>query len=80
MARVVRPAAQIFILDVPDAAKREDCESARRAAGAALNPPHCYYPKRFFQEFAAAAARHAKIEDQALPGYENSRFRYNFLL
>jgi SAM-dependent methyltransferase len=80
MVRVVRPAAKIFILDVPDAAKREDCESARRAAGAALNPPHCYYPKQFFQEFAAAAGRHAKIEDQALPGYENSRFRYNILL
>jgi SAM-dependent methyltransferase len=80
MVRVVRPAARIFILDVPDATKREDCESARRAAGAALNPPHCYYPKEFFLGFAAAAGRHAKIEDQALPGYQNSRFRYNVLL
>jgi ubiquinone/menaquinone biosynthesis C-methylase UbiE len=80
MVRVVRPGAPILILDVPDAAKREACEDARRASGAALNPPHCYYPKQFFEEFAAAAGRHAKIEDQAVPGYANSAYRYNVLL
>jgi ubiquinone/menaquinone biosynthesis C-methylase UbiE len=78
--RVVRPSAPILILDVPDAAKREACEKARRASGAALNPPHCFYPKQFFEEFAAAAGRHAKIKDQAVPGYANSAFRYNVLL
>jgi ubiquinone/menaquinone biosynthesis C-methylase UbiE len=80
MIRVVRDGAPILILDVPDAAKRETCEQARRASGAALDPPHCYYSKQFFEEFAAAAARHAKIEDQAVPGYANSAFRYNVLL
>jgi len=80
IVRVVRPAAPILILDVPDAAKREACEEARRASGAALNPPHWYYRKQFFEEFAAAAGRHAKINDQAVPGYANSAFRYNVLL
>ena len=80
MVRVVRPAAPVLILDVPDAAKREACEEARRASGAALNPPHCYYPKQFFEEFAASAGRRAKISDQAVPGYANSAFRYNVLL
>jgi len=80
MMRVVRPAGPILILDVPDAAKRAACEEARRASGAALNPPHCFYPKQFFEEFAAAAGRHAKISDQAVPGYGNSAFRYNVLL
>jgi ubiquinone/menaquinone biosynthesis C-methylase UbiE len=80
MLRVVRSGGPILIQDVPDAAKREACEAARRAAGAALNPPHCYYPKDFFEQLAAATGRHAKINDQAVPGYENSRFRYNVLL
>jgi len=80
MLRVVKTGGRILIQDVTDAAKREDCEAARRAAGAALNPPHCYYPKEFFEELAAGAGRHAKIDDQAVPGYENSRFRYNVLL
>ena len=80
MLRVVRTGGRILVQDVPDAAKRTECEAARRAAGAALNPPHCYYPKDFFEQMAAAAGRHAKIDDQAVPGYENSRFRYNVLL
>jgi ubiquinone/menaquinone biosynthesis C-methylase UbiE len=80
MVRVVLPGAPILILDVPDAAKREACEGARRASGAALNPPHCFYSKQFFEDFAAAAGRHAKIKDQAVPGYANSAFRYNVLL
>jgi ubiquinone/menaquinone biosynthesis C-methylase UbiE len=80
MLRVVRSGGRILIQDVPDAAKREACESARRAAGAAVNPPHCYYPKDFFEQLAEGAGRHAKIDDQAVPGYENSRFRYNALL
>ena len=80
MLRVLREGARILIQDVPDAAKRTACEAARKAAGAALHPPHCYYPKDFFAQFASASGRHAKIEDQAVPGYENSRFRYNVLL
>ena len=35
MLRVVRPGGPILIMDVPDASRREACEEARRAAGAA---------------------------------------------
>jgi cyclopropane fatty-acyl-phospholipid synthase-like methyltransferase len=79
MLRVVRPGARILIQDVPDGAKRDACEHARRAAGASLNPPHCYYTKQFFADFAASQGRRAQIENQAVPGYANSLFRFNVL-
>jgi ubiquinone/menaquinone biosynthesis C-methylase UbiE len=80
LLRVAEPSAPVMILDIPDAAKREACEEARRAAGASLNPPHCYYPKHFFADFAAARGRRSVVTDQAVPGYGNSRFRFNVLL
>jgi len=80
MLRVARPGARILILDIPDAARREECEAARRAAGASLNPPHCYYPKSFFEDYAAAHRLTAAVFDQQVPGYTNSRFRFNALL
>ena len=67
MLRVLHPDGRILILDVPDAAKRLVCETARRAAGAALNPPHCYYPKDFFEQFASASGRCAERSSQAVP-------------
>lgn len=80
MRRVTGPGAPILVLDIPDAARREACEQARRAAGAALHPPHCYYPKSFFEDFAARNGMRVMIEDQAVPGYANSRFRFNACL
>ena len=80
MLRVTRPGSPIVILDIPDQAKNEECEAARRAAGAALHPPHCYYPKSLFQSFAAARSLCCRIADQQVPGYANSRFRFNVLL
>jgi ubiquinone/menaquinone biosynthesis C-methylase UbiE len=77
MRRVKSHGAPMLILDVPDASKREACEQARRAAGAALSPPHCYYPKSFFEEFAARNGMGVTIQDQAVPGYANSSFRFN---
>jgi cyclopropane fatty-acyl-phospholipid synthase-like methyltransferase len=80
MRRVTSPGAPILILDIPDAARREVCEQARREAGAALHPPHCYYPRSFFEGFAARRGMRIAIEDQAVPGYANSRFRFNACL
>ena len=79
MLRVVQQGARILIQDVPDAAKRDACEQARLAVGASTNPPHCYYSKQFFLDFAVSQGRRAQIEDQAVPGYANSRFRFNVL-
>lgn len=80
MLRVSRPGGPILILDIPEARKREACESARRAAGAALNPPHCYYPKSFFERFASTRGISVRIFEQEVPGYANSAFRFNALL
>jgi cyclopropane fatty-acyl-phospholipid synthase-like methyltransferase len=80
MLRVATPGAPILIVDIPDASRREACESARRAAGAAMSPPHCYYPKSFFENFASARGLSARIFDQQVPGYANSAFRFNALI
>jgi ubiquinone/menaquinone biosynthesis C-methylase UbiE len=80
MRRVTCHGAPMLILDVPDAAKRQACEEARTAAGAALHPPHCYYPKSFFEDFAARNEMRVAMEDQAVPGYTNSYFRFNIRL
>lgn len=80
MLRVARPGAPVLILDIPDDAKRNACESARRAAGAAVNPPHCYYLKSFFEEFAKERNLTARVFDQQVPGYANSAFRFNALM
>ncbi len=80
MARVASPTAQLLISDVPDEAKREECEAARRAAGASLTPPHLYFPKDFFREFARERSMACEIFDQDIPGYANSPYRFNAVL
>lgn len=80
MLRVARPGAPLLIMDIPDEATREACEAARRDAGASMNPPHCYYPRAFFERFAAEHGRSCRVFDQQVPGYGNSRFRFNALL
>jgi len=80
MLRVARPGAPLLIMDIPDEATREECEAARRDAGASMKPPHCYYPRTFFERFAAEHARSCRVFDQQVPGYGNSRFRFNALL
>jgi ubiquinone/menaquinone biosynthesis C-methylase UbiE len=80
MVRAAKPTARILLLDIPDAATREECIEARRAAGASLYPSHLYYPRAFFEDFAGQHARRAVIFDQAVPDYGNAAFRYNVLL
>lgn len=80
MLRVARPGAPLLIMDIPDEATREECEVARRNARASMNPPHCYYPRAFFESFAAEHGHAGHVFDQQVPGYLNSRFRFNALL
>ena len=77
MLRVCRAPGRLLVGDVPDLAKKEACLSARRAAGASLSPEHLFYPKQFFEDFAAAHSLHVSITDQDVPGYANSPFRFN---
>jgi len=80
MERVASPEARLLILDVPDAATERECIQTRRVAGASLTPPHLYYPKAFFEVFAAAHGFRAAIFPQDVPDYGNAAFRYNVLL
>lgn len=80
MLRVGRPGAPLLVMDIPDEATRAECDVARRNAGASMNPPHCYYPRAFFERFAAEHVRSCRVFDQRVPGYGNSRFRFNALL
>ena len=80
LVRVAKPNASILILDNPDAATKEECITARRAAGASLSPEHMYYPRDFFREVAEAHGREAVFSPQEMPDYGNAAFRYNVLL
>jgi ubiquinone/menaquinone biosynthesis C-methylase UbiE len=80
MLRVCRPAGRILIADIADLGKKERCLEARRAAGASLTPPHLYYPKSFFEKFAAEHALGIEVFDQNIPGYANTPFRFNVVL
>jgi ubiquinone/menaquinone biosynthesis C-methylase UbiE len=80
MLRVSKPGRKLLVMDNPDAAKRIACEEARRTAGASLFPPHLYYPKQFFEQFAASHQLCATIFDQDVPSYANSAYRFNVLL
>lgn len=80
LLRVARAGAPLLIMDIPDGATRQECEVARRNAGASMQPPHCYYQRAFFERFAAEHARSCRVFDQQVPGYGNSRFRFNVLL
>jgi ubiquinone/menaquinone biosynthesis C-methylase UbiE len=80
MVRVGHPGAPLLIMDIPDEATRAECEAARHEAGASMKPPHRYYPRAFFERFAAEHARSCRVFDQQVPGYGNSRFRFNALL
>lgn len=77
--RVSRASARFLIGDIPDLEKRESCLAVRRAAGASLTPEHLYYPKRFFEDFAAAHSLRVAVSDQDIPDYANSPFRFNVL-
>jgi SAM-dependent methyltransferase len=89
MLRVVRAGCgRILILDVPDAAKMEACESFRRRnadpiKGYSTDPQgpfrHLYFPRSFFQEFARINGLGIDIFDQDIPGYPMSPFRFNVL-
>jgi hypothetical protein len=77
MLRVCRAPRRLLIGDVPDLDKKESCLAIRRAAGSSLTPEHLFYPKQFFEDFAAAHALSATIADQDIPDYANAPFRFN---
>jgi ubiquinone/menaquinone biosynthesis C-methylase UbiE len=79
MLRVCRASGRLLIGDVPDLDKKETCVAARRAAGSSLLPEHLYYPKGFFQDFAASHSLPVTVTDQDIPDYANTPYRFNVL-
>jgi len=86
LARMVRKARRgVFLLDVPDLAKREATEAERRRrtgeqayAARYDGLEHLYVAKDWFvRELAALGARDVRVEDQVIAGYGNAAGRYN---
>jgi len=88
MARVLKPAGRVFLGDLPDLAKKEECEAARNAAAlaedkeylTALVTTHLYYPVSFVEEFSAEHGFGVQIYQQNIGGYANAPFRFNVIL
>jgi len=91
MARVLKTAGKILIMDIPDLAKKNESENQRYQAlpkqeGSTHHPEgnsaysHLYYPKSFFTDFAKSQNMSIKLFDQEIPGYANSPFRFNVLI
>jgi SAM-dependent methyltransferase len=77
----------IGIFDIPDAAKKDEAmryrkgkigdeEYERRYSGLA----HLYYEKTWFERTLSGEDLDVEIEDQDIPGYDNSLFRFNVFL
>lgn len=84
--RLVKPRGTIGLFDLNDAAKKAEyaaikiqalgAEAYRRAYA---DHPHLFYEKAWILDLAQRHGLKALIEDQALPGYPNSGFRFNAL-
>jgi ubiquinone/menaquinone biosynthesis C-methylase UbiE len=84
---ILKAGKTIAILEVPDLAKKDESEIARRGA---LPPgeydkkykglPHLYYQKEWFDEISRKYGCRIEIFDQNIEGYVNSRFRFNVVM
>ena len=82
--RVCKKRGLIFIMDIPDLQKKNDCIKYLSE----LHPEkysdkrlqHLFYSKKFFEEMCNKQNLKYEIFDQDIIGYENSRFRFNVLI
>lgn len=75
----------IAILEVPDLAKKEESETARRGglpeyATHYKGLEHLYYEKGWFTRFSDKFGYKIEISDQDFNNYGNSRFRFNVVI
>ena len=77
----------VAVLDVSDAARRDDLESLRRGSlpdgeyeQRYSGLDHLYYDRSWFEEFARAAGARVEVFEQAIPTYETRGLRFNVLL
>jgi SAM-dependent methyltransferase len=80
---LIKAKKSVSVLDIPDFAKIKQSEERRREL---IGPEyddkykdlqHLYYPKEWWQGVGDSLGIKTAIYDQAIPGYENSAFRYN---
>ncbi len=84
---LARAQETVAILEVPDAALREESESVRRQS---LDPveyaekyrglEHRYYPREWFIRQAESRGLRCEVFDQCVPNYQQNRFRFNCLI
>jgi ubiquinone/menaquinone biosynthesis C-methylase UbiE len=75
----------IAILEVPDLAKKEESETARRAGLPEYDTnykglDHLYFEKGWFTRFSDKFGYKIEISDQDFKNYGNSRFRFNVVI
>lgn len=73
MERVCKPNGLIYIVDVPDEAKKEKYKANKKIED--HNLIRLFYSKKFFMDVWPKA----KIFDNNLKGYGNAKFRFNVL-
>lgn len=87
--RILGPTGRIAVLDVPDKVKEVDAiEAKRKAVGDEAfnklyknsNLQHMYYEKEWFQSIADEFNVKVEIENQNIPDYTNSDFRFNVFM
>jgi hypothetical protein len=77
----------VAVLDVSDAARRDDLESLRRGSlpdgeyeQRYRGLDHLYYDRVWFEESARATGARAEVFEQDIPTYETRGLRFNVLL
>ena len=75
----------VCLYDLPDAAKMEECENMRRSTTPNYDVDyadlkHLYFDKMWFCNFANKYNLHLTLFDQAIPNYENGKYRFCVIL
>ncbi len=84
---ILKAKKSIAILEVPDLAKKDESETARRGALPCgeydkkyEGLPHLYYQKEWFNEISRKYGCRIEIFEQNIDGYINSPFRFNIVM
>jgi SAM-dependent methyltransferase len=85
IAKMIQKAVKsVGIFDISDLALKSEAEQFRRSglgteayAETYRGLAHLYYPKAFFHHIAETCGCRHHIFPQAIPGYQNSPYRYN---
>jgi SAM-dependent methyltransferase len=83
--KVLKPGGKGVILDLNDIEKKEAYETYRRGKlelgeyeRLYKDLKHLFFHKSWFEKFTNKYNLKYRIKDQSIPGYENSKFRFNF--